>query len=235
MNKSIFLFLSILLISCNLEAQKNTSKSETQIIPQKIKPKLTGKQIVKELEKLNFFNLTEKVDLKEAKTEFEKSYNELSFFEGKLKGESLIFTDNRFYFIDCETLFEGGGLIQYLETVKKSFEKLNLELKISDEYSTQTEKHWTHKIKLNGIEYIAYDNDFGELEWGISFINFIEMLNSQLGLQKSKERFYPISSGNDGRMVLLTPEQYQFVKANYPNNGGLPTTLSDWKIGFGLY
>lgn len=223
MESVTILVISLLFFAFNLKAQNKNNKRKDFS-----NDKLTSKEIVAELSKLGFFNLTDKSDLKRTKAEFEKSYNELSFFEGVMK-EDLIFTDNRFYFIDSETLFEGGGLIQYLETVKLSFDKLNLKLIFSDEYSNQTEKHWRHTIKLNGKEYIAYDDDFGEKDWGISFINFIEMLNSELKLQNSKEQFYPISSGNDGRMVLLTNEQFEFVKANYPNNNEHPKTISDWK------
>lgn len=234
MNKLIPLFLCILLISCNSKKQNNISESEAKSIIEKTKTKLTGKQIVEELEKLNFFNLTEKGDIAESKSVIENSYNEFNFFEGKMKGESLIYTDNRFYIIDAETLFEVGGLTECLKTVKKSFDKLKLKLEVSDEYNNQTEKHWTHKIKLNGKEYIAYDNDFSDLDWGISLVNFIEMLNDQLKLQKSNEMFYPVNSGNDGKIVLLSSEQYEFVKANYPNDIEHPKTLSDWKTSNGL-
>jgi len=225
MNKTLLILFSFLLLSCNSKSQNSPKKDEPKIV----KSKLTGNQIITELEKLNFFNLTEKKDLKETKAEFEKSYIELNFFEGKMEGESLIFTDNRFYFIDSETLFEDGGLIQYLETVKKSFDKLNLKFQFSDEFNNQTEKHWTHKIKLNGKEYVAFDDDFGQKDWGISFVNFIEMLNDQLKLQKNDERFYPISSGNDGRMVLLTKKQFEFVKTNYPNDQEHPKEINEWK------
>ncbi|WP_445711812.1 hypothetical protein [Flavobacterium sp.] len=228
MNKTLLLLFSLLLLSCNSKSQNSPKKDKHKIV----KSKLTGNQIITELEKLNFFNLTEKKDLKETKAEFEKSYTELNFFEGKMEGESLIFTDNRFYFIDSETLFEVGGLIQYLETVKKSFDKLNLKLQFSDEFNNQTEKHWIHKIRLNGKEYVAFDDDFGQKDWGISFVNFIEMLNDQLKLQKSDEKFYPISSGNDGRMVLLTKKQFEFVKANYPNDKEHPKEINEWKNGY---
>lgn len=184
-----------------------------------------------QLNELNFFNLTDKEDLKITKDEFEKSYNELSFFEGHMR-EDLSFTDNRLYFVDCETLFEGGGLINYLETVKISFDKLNLKLLISDEFHDLTDKHWLHKIKLNGKEYVAFDDDFGNYEWTIAFLNFIEMLNDQLKIQGSIEQFYPISFGNDGRMVLLTKDQFEFVKQNYPDNAEHPKEISVWKDGF---
>lgn len=234
MNKIKILLLCSLFLSCNSKDQNEISKSSLENNTKKTKSKLTGKQIVVELEKLNFFNLTEKKELEESKAEIEKSYNELNFFEGKMRGESLIFTDNRFYIIDCETLFEVGGLTQYLETVKVSFDKLHLKLNYSDELSNQTEKHWTHKIKINGKAYTAYDNDFGETDWGIAFVNFIEILNDQLKFQKSNEKFYPISSGNDGRMVLLTKDQFDFVRANYPNDKEHPQELAEWKAGYEL-
>jgi hypothetical protein len=234
MNKTLLILFSFLLLSCHSKSQNSIVAKEPEKHQEITKTKLTGNQIVSELEKLNFFNLTEKKDLKETKAEFEKSYDELNFFEGKMKSESLIFTDNRFYFIDAETLFEGGGLIQYLETVKKSFDKLNLKLEFSDEFNNQTEKHWTHAIKLNGKEYIVYDDDFGDEDWVISYVNFIEMLNDQLKTQKSNERFYPISSKNDGRMVLLTKEQFEFVKANYPIDKEHPKEINEWKSGDGL-
>ncbi|MCD0467310.1 hypothetical protein [Flavobacterium sp. ENC] len=231
MNKVIIVVFSFLFFGCNSKAQNNSKINDIENLVIKNKTKMTGKQVISNLENLNFFNLTNKSDLKTAKIEFEKSYNELSFFEGVMN-EDLTFTDNRFYFIDSETLFEGGGLIQYLEIIKQLFDKLNLKLVISDEVNIQTEKHWTHKIKLNGKEYSAYDSDFGELDWGIAYINFIEMLNDQLKLQNSDNQFYPISSGNDGRIVLLTKEQFEFVMVNYPSDKNNPKNINDWKKKF---
>lgn len=162
MESVTILVIGLLFFVFNLRAQNKDNNIMMNLSHDKTK--LSGKEIVSELSKLDFFNLTDKSDLKTTKAEFEKSYNELSFFEGVMK-EDLIFTDNRFYFIDSETLFEGGGLIQYLETVKLSFNKLNLKLVFSDEYRNQTEKHWKHTVKLNGKEYVAFDNDFGKNEW----------------------------------------------------------------------
>ncbi|SHG58715.1 hypothetical protein [Flavobacterium aquidurense] len=230
MESVTILVIGLLFFAFNLKAQNKSNKRKDL---SNDKSKLSGKEIVVELSKLNFFNLTDKLDLKTTKAEFEKSYNELSFFEGIMK-DDLIFTDNRFYFIDSEALFEGGGLIHYLETVKVSFDKLNLKLVFSDEYNDQTEKHWKHTVRLNGKEYIAYDNDFGNNDWGISYINFIEMLNGELKLQQSAEQFYPITSGNDGKMVLLTNQQFEFVKANYPNDNEHPKKISDWKNAYGF-
>ena len=234
MKKLSYLLFSLFIFSCNSKAQNETNKESIKINSENNKPKLTGKEIVTALDKLQFFNLTDKNELEETKAAFEKSYTEFQFFEGKMRGETLDFTDNRFYFVDTETLFEGGGLVQYLETVKVTFDKLKLKLLFSDEISNQTKTHWTHTIKLNGKAYTAYDHDFGAKDWGIVYINFIEMLNDQLKLQKSEEQFYPISGENDGRMVLLTQKQFEFVIANYPNDENLPKELDEWKKGYGL-
>jgi hypothetical protein len=228
MNKLLYIILGLIIISCKSDAQSNKkldkSKKEAEAIV-----KLTGKQIIEGLDRRHFFDLTDTADITETKKEFEDSYNRLHFFEGKMKGETIIFTDNRFYVIDCEELFEIGGLTKYLNVVKISFEKLHLKLAYSDEKSAQTEKNWNHTINLNGKQYVAYNDDFGDLDWGIAFINFIEMLNDQLYRQGSNEQFYPISSGNDGKMVLLTPEQFQFVQINFPHDENLPKTLIEWR------
>ncbi|WP_172281757.1 hypothetical protein [Chryseobacterium sp. LAM-KRS1] len=216
MKKTIISLFAILLLGCNSKGQEN-------------KVRLTGDQVIIELENLHFFGLTEKEDLEESKANFKDSYERLHFFEGKERDDSTTFTDNRFYSIDCEVLFESEGLIEYLEIVRKAFDKLGLELKVSDEFSKQNKKHWLHKIKLNGKEYIAYDNDFGMYDWDISVVNFIRMLNDQLSMQNAGEKFYPIRSGNDGMMVLLTKEQFDFVRANYPNDKDHPKELSEWE------
>jgi hypothetical protein len=225
MKQSILLIFSFLIFGCNSKAQNNTIEKKT---------KLNGKQIVEELDKLNFFNLTSKSELAEEKLDIERTYNELNFFEGKLRGETLEFLDNRFYFVDCEELFEVGGLTNYLKIVKPTFEKLGLKLNFSNEKSKETKESWKHTIELNGKEYVAFDNNFGDLDWGIAYVKFIEMLNSELEVQKSEERFYPISAQNDGKIVLLTKKQFEFIKENYPNDNEHPKTLEDWKNENGI-
>ena len=234
MKQILLLTFSFIIFACNSKAQNNDLKTEEKTAEKNIKSKLNGKQIVHELEKLNFFNLTDKAELNAEKIELEKAFNELNFFEGKLRGETLNFVDNRFYSIDSEELFEIGGLTNYLKIVKPTFEKLGLILHYSNEKSSQTKEYWKHTIELNGKEYVAFDNNFGELDWGIAYVKFIEMLNAELEAQKSDERFYPISAQNDGRLVLLTKKQFEFVKENYPYDNEHPKTLEDWKNENGI-
>ncbi|MET3539259.1 hypothetical protein [Chryseobacterium limigenitum] len=229
MRKYFYLVISFFAFGCNSKSEKNTSiaPNKSAIKNEKIKP--SGKEVVEKLEKLNFFNLTENDDLNDEKTELEKSYNELNFFEGALQGETLEFLDNRFYFIDSEELFEVGGLINYLKIIKPVFEKLGLKLNYSNENSFQNDKHWRHTIKLNDREYVAFNNNFGKQDWDIAYVRFLEMLNEELKIQNSEERFYPISSQNDGRIVLLTKKQFEYIKEIYPNDKEHPKELAIWK------
>jgi hypothetical protein len=215
--------------SCDSKSQSNISETGNETFIKSHRTNFNGKQIVEELDKLNFFNLTHESEVNEEKRLLEESYNEYNFFEGNLRGETLSFVDNRFYFVDGEELFEIGGLVEYLKIVKPVFAKLNLKLDYSNEKSFQTDKYWKHTIELNGREYIAFNSSFGELDWGIAYVNFIEMLNCELSAQKSEERFYPISCQNDGRIVLLTPKQFEFVKKHYPNDGEHPQEIEIWK------
>ena len=234
MKKIILLILGFLCLNCNSKAQNSNAELEEKSVEQIKKPKLNGKQIVEDLEKLNFFNLTNKSELSAEKVDIEKTYNDLNFFEGKMRGETLDFINNRFYVIDSEELFEVGGLTNYLKILKLTFDKLGLKLNYSNEKSNQNEKYWKHTIELNGKEYIAFDNNFGENDWGIAYVKFIEMLNTELQAQNSEERIFPISAQNDGRIVMLTEKQFKFVKENFPNDKEHPKTLENWKNEYGI-
>src|SRR5690606_28673717 len=120
-----------------------------------------------------------------AKKELAESKDNLNYFSGAMRGETVDFTDNRFFWIDCEELFEVGGLKIYLEKVKPTFKKLGLEFEYENEKSEQNGDSWNHTIEINGKQYTAFDGEFSEADWEIAYINFIEMLNDQLELQNS--------------------------------------------------
>ena len=233
MQKLIFL-LFIGLLSCNSQKKEQKDNVLSENTESEIVSKLSGKEIVSELDKLEFFNLTDKSELETVKQEFAESKDKWNFFSGTMRGETTDYTDNRFFTVDCETLFETDGLTDYLDKVKFSFEKLGLKLNYVNEKSEQTENYWKHTIELNGTEYIAFDGQFTEYDWGIAYLNFIKMLNSELENQNSENRFYPIKCDNDGEMVLLTFKQFDFAKKHFPNDKEHPKKLSEWRNINGL-
>jgi len=233
--KHIFLIIFIsTFFGCNSKKDNASSKIRNENPKKEVRKKLNGKEIVAELEKLNYFNLTDKTELNMVKAGFEKSYTDLNFFQGPTRGETLNFMDNRYHWVDCEELFEIGGRIEYLRQVKPTFKKLGLELEFANEKKEQDQNSWKHTIELNGIEYTGFDRQFSDLDWGIAYVNFIEMLNTELKRQKSDEQFYPINCGNDGMFILLTQKQLEFVNRNYPIDNEHPKTMGAWKSINGL-
>lgn len=234
MKHLFFLIFISTFFSCNSKKDNESSKISKESPKQEVQKRLAGIEIVFELEKMGFFALTDQSELDEVRVSFERSYTNLSFFQGKLREETGEFMDNRYHSVDCEELFEIGGLSEYLNRVKKTFQKLGLELEFENEKSEQNNTTWKHTIELNGNEYVAFNEQFSDLDWGIAYVNFIEMLNSELAKQGSDEQFFPISCGHDGAFVLLTPEQFDFVKRNYPNDEEHPATIGAWKNRNGL-
>jgi len=233
MQKLIFL-LFIGLLSCNSQKKEQIDNVQSEKTKSKIVKKLSGKEIVAELDKLQFFNLTDESELGTVKKEFAESKDKWDFFSGTMRGETTDYTDNRFFAVDCETLFETDGLTEYINKVKFSFDKLGLKLNYTNEKSEQTENYWKHTIELNGTEYTAFEGAFTDYDWGITYANFITMLNEELKVQKSDNRFYPIKCDNGGEMVLLTFKQFDFTKKHFTNDNEHPKKLSEWKNINGL-
>ncbi|XLS30094.1 hypothetical protein ACJD0Z_04535 [Flavobacteriaceae bacterium M23B6Z8] len=233
--KQIFLFLFLAsFLSCHSTKEDASSKIRNENPDKKIAERLSSQEIIERLEQLNYFSLTDSSDLEVVKTHFEKNYKDFNFFQGPLREGTLRFMDNRYYWVDCEELFEIDGLTEYLSHVKTTFEKLGLELEFGNEKDELNQNNWKHTIELNGIEYDAFEGEFSELDWEIAYVNFIEMLNAELRRQHSEEQFYPVNCGNSGGFVLLTPKQLVFINENYPIDDQHPTIMSSWKSINGL-
>lgn len=229
--KGAYLIFAVLLIilGCRSNSEKASSKIRNEN-PEPIKVEiLKGKEFIRELEKLGYFKLTEPDKVNEVKSDLLETLDEHNFFLTKTEDESLIYLDNRFYFVDSEELFEIGGLKEYLQLVNPSFEKLGLQFDFEKEVSLDDGDYWKHTIEINGREYIAFDGPFDDDVWKLAYANFIEMLNSELSIQGSNEKFYVIRSGNDGSIVMLTYQQFALINNSYPGTRDMPIELNDWK------
>lgn len=215
----IAILLSIFTITCS--GQK-TSKPE----------KVEGRFIVERLDEVGYFALTDSTNLDIVKKDVAESYDKLSYFGGVLSDTTLHCLDNRFYWIDSETLFEFDGLWGYLDEVKNTFERLGLKLEYEN-YAVGLDVDNPDYIKcsidLNGKKYIAFEGNADMMSWEIAFRNFVEMLNDQLRLQGSKEQVYMVYTGNDSQIVFLTDEMYKIVREYYPNDDNLPRSLEERK------
>jgi len=102
--KHIFLIIFFFtFLACNSKKNNTVPKIKNTNPEKVIKEKLNGKEVVTELEKLGYFNLTNESELDTVKSDFEKSYSNLNFFQGPMRGETLNFIDNRYHWVDCGT------------------------------------------------------------------------------------------------------------------------------------
>ena len=212
-------------VSCNSQGKDDSLSIEKN-------PKISGQFVIDEFDKANFFNLTDKDKIDEAKESMISSYEDLQYFGGLTYTDSLVFVDHRFYSIDQEELFELGGLVTYLNNVKSSFNLLGLKLDYENENNneeSQKNNYWKHTIELNGKVYTAFEGQMNGKCWGIAMINFAEMLNDQLKRQNSEEQVYLIYNDNDGMIVFLTQKMYELVLKYYPNDQNRPMTVEQWK------
>jgi hypothetical protein len=190
-----------------------------------------GNKIVEQLSELGYFkymNDSEEIDeLKKQLVDSINYYNCLMTIDSEENFEPI---EKRLFFCDGETLFEIGGLEKYLNFVKPAFTSRNLTIEWNNEISDEIEKHWTHKITVNGKEYVAFEGDMDNIYvWGIAQLNFYEMINDVLKRQNSDEQVYPIYAGEDGQFILLNKEQFEYIESIELQDEFKPRTISVWK------
>lgn len=211
----------LMLFSCNSSSQKGQSDSKAEKVP--------VDTVIQQLIQADLFKITDSEYLDSAKQNLIDSYVKYDYFGGYTYPDSLRYVDYRFYFVDSEELFEIGGLTEYLDLVKPTFEKLGLKFEYKNEQSIGKENFWKHTIEVNEKEYIAFEGEMSSYDlWDKAYLNFIELLNDQLKLQGSEEQFYPIRSANDGMIVMLTKRQFEIVKKYYPNDNDHPKSIDNW-------
>jgi hypothetical protein len=116
--------------------------------------------------------------------------------------------DRRSYFADSEDLAEGclGKCLLAMEGVlqREGVQLLAVEDGVQD---------WSYDVIVNGHRHCIYDDEIMEHgnTWGVSTKRFLEIVNGLLEEAGSKERLYAIYGGNEGRVILLTEEMYQFL------------------------
>jgi hypothetical protein len=116
--------------------------------------------------------------------------------------------DRRSYFADSEDLAE-GCLGKCLLPMKEVLQQEGVQLHtVEDDV-----QDWGYDVTVNGHRHCIYDDEIMEHgnTWGVSTKRFLEIVNNLLEQAGSKERLYAIYGGNEGRVILLIEEMYQFL------------------------
>ena len=197
-------------------------------------------KVVEELDKLGYFKFSDQGNIAKLKSELMENFSRHKILSTVIDDETLLPYDHRLYFCDGESLFEAGGLEEYLRYAQHAFEKRVLKLKWANEISSQKGNVLSHRITVNGKEYVAFEGNMNRSDiWGIAQRNFYQLLNDQLEIQGSSERVYPISAGEEGQFVFLTEELFDYITKTFYQGEGFKRheiilPMERWEIMMGF-
>jgi hypothetical protein len=194
-----------------------------------------AEKFVKRLTDLGYFKYADSKDVDTLQKHLIKEYDPTNEFVSIWDEYTSRPKDYRYYFCDNETLFEEGGFTEILKDLMPTFDKIHLTIKVTDQYEVwDNNKKWlNHTITINGTKYAVFKN-FTEMGWGEAVQRLVEILNSELAKQNKEDRFYPVSGGNDGRIILLSDEQFNHIDSVYKNPNWKPLRLTDWCKAMGV-
>lgn len=185
------------------------------------RPDPASTALCNQLEGLGYFRYAEDGELERMKQEMGRGLR-----QGIVTG---VENDPRLFFLDGEDLFEMGGMVGMLKEMASLFEKMNVRMAVSDhrEDLDETGKGLNHEMMLNGKRYILF-REFAGAGWGEAAQRFADMVNDQLRLQKSEDRFYLINGGNDGWGIFLTNAQHELITPHVKDAWERPMSTAKW-------
>jgi hypothetical protein len=106
---------------------------------------------------------------------------------------------------------------------------------VTDHYEVwdNSNKWLNHTITINDTKYVIFKN-FKGMGWGEAVQRLVEILNSELTKQNKEDKVYPVSGGNDGRIIFLSEEQFNYIDSVYKNPNWKPLRLKDWSKALGV-
>lgn len=138
--------------------------------------------------------------------------------------DDFVSRDRRSYPADGEEAAEGGlgTIIRLMEPVLRQ-EGVEL-TQVEDNFADDA-----YYVVVDGDRQLVYTTEKAELSnaWGIATKRLLEIVNGLLEKAGSAERLYAIYGGNEGRVILLTPEMYDFLKESDLEAEWLPITASE--------
>jgi hypothetical protein len=191
--------------------------------------RIEAEKFVNHLDELAYFKYADPKDIPALKENMIKEYDPSNELVSIWDENSPTPKDYRYYFCDNETLFEEGGFTHMLKDLQPTFDKIGLKIMVTDHHEVwDSVNSWLdHTITINGTKYTIFKH-FTEMGWGEAVQRLVEILNDQLTKQNKEDRVYPVSGGNDGRIIFLSNEQFKYIDSVYKNNNWKPLRLNDW-------
>ena len=164
------------------------------------------KSFSEELEELGYFKYSPIEAIESLKKKVDKNYNQFKILSTPKDGKSRPI-DLRFYFCDGESVHEENGYKEYVEYIRPTLKKLN----IYDEVNAVIPTSSNTSIHVDSV------------------YNLIKHLNQILDSNQIGENWYPVYGGNDGQLILLTPEQFKFLRESIKDAKSRPFEIEAWR------
>jgi len=177
------------------------------LFKKKDKPKPTFMEL---LDRSEYFEFTEKENLRELKMSIQSSYDKYRTFNTKYDSNRNP-TCKKAFFCDSETVFEGFGFREQLKKMSGGIEKI---CNYNDLINQIPESY----------DYEANPNS----DWFNGVADFTKRVNSYLIENKSDYRFYPAYGGNEGSMYILNEFQYLLLNKAIKDEHTRPLELDEW-------
>ncbi len=191
--------------------------------------KISASEFIKKIDSLGFFKYTDDEEIEALKKSHLVSFNRAGSWGTIWDDDTNLSLDFRYYFCDGEYVFEIGGFVGMLEELKPTFEKIGFKFTIDnhfEEYNLETNSI-NHNITINGTDYIIFKNYKG-YGWGEAVQRFAEIVNTELDKQGIKENIYLINGGNDGALIFLDDELYNYFYEVFTDPYWKPLEVSEW-------
>jgi len=193
--------------------------------------KVSAHDFVDHLEQLGYFKYTNKEGVGFLKSEIIKYYDPDSELISIWNDTTNTPWDCRNYLCDGEAVFELGGIKALLDELSLAFDKFGFKCVVTNHMETwDAARHeLNHSITLNDTNYILFEN-FKETGWGEAVLKIAQALNKELAKQSIDERIYLASGGNDGRLIFLTNDLYEYIYKVYRNRKLKPLDIHEWAV-----
>lgn len=228
--------VSILIIGIAIiVAARERGNPINQMVRTKGTPTVTAKEFVDKIESLGYFKYADSKNLEKLKQNHLESFDPNGSWGGIWDDETHLPLDFRYYFCDGEYVYEQGGFTGMLKDMEQTFEKIGFKLSIDSHFEEWDSKNeWlNHRITLNGTEYIIFKN-FKGYGWGEAVHRLAEILNAELEKQNIEERIYLINGGNDGSLIFLDDELYNYFYEVFTDLQWKPLEVDEWARAMGL-
>ena len=137
---------------------------------------------------------------------------------------------NRLVSIDAESLFEAGGLIGLIDSVKETLSSLGINCQLGDhneEFDNETSVYKSRWIEISGIKYEME----GVRDWESAFGSGYILINRILENNNFDGRLFGLHMDETSTLIILNETQFEIIKESQKGkNPIIPIDLEELKF-----